>query len=71
MMRLNEDLSKPILVRAASLDWAKSPAVGVEWRMLYREGGEVARATSIVRYAPGGTHKPAAAEGCTIFVRLW
>jgi anti-sigma factor ChrR (cupin superfamily) len=78
--------------------------------MLYREGDEVARATSLVRYAkgsafpahvhsggeeilvldgtlqdehgdypagsyfrnpPGTSHSPAAADGCTIFVRLW
>lgn len=109
-MRLNADLDEPVIVHAARLDWTPSPAAGVERRMLYREGGEVARATSIVRYAPGsafpehahdggeeilvlegvfqdehgdypagsyfrnppGTaHSPAAADGCTIFVRLW
>lgn len=52
-MRINDDLSKPVIVHAARLDWAKSPAAGVDRRMLYRVGGEVARATSIVRYAPG------------------
>ncbi len=51
-MRLNDDLSRPALVHAAQLDWVPSPAAGVERRMLYRVGGEVARATSIVRYAP-------------------
>lgn len=52
-MRINDDLSKPVIVHAAKLDWARSPAAGVDRRMLYRVGGEVARATSIVRYAPG------------------
>lgn len=52
-MRINEDLTKPAIVHAAGLDWKPSPAVGVDRRMLYRVGGEVARATSIVRYAPG------------------
>ncbi|WFU04716.1 cupin domain-containing protein (plasmid) [Rhizobium sp. CB3171] len=52
-MRINEDLTKPVIVHAAGLDWKPSPAVGVDRRMLYRVGGEVARATSIVRYAPG------------------
>ncbi|CDX21005.1 conserved hypothetical protein [Mesorhizobium plurifarium] len=52
-MRINDDLTKPVIVHAARLDWVKSPAAGVERRMLYRVGGEVARATSIVRYAPG------------------
>lgn len=109
-MRLNDDLSRPVAVQAGTLDWVPSPAAGVDRRMLYREGGEVARATSIVRYAkgsafpahvhsggeeilvldgtfqdehgdypagtyfrnpPGTSHSPAAADGCTIFVRLW
>lgn len=109
-MRLNADFDQPVIVHAACLDWVPSPAAGVERRMLYRDGDEVARATSIVRYAPGsafpehvhgggeeilvlegtfqdehgdypagsyfrnppGTaHSPAAAEGCTILVRLW
>ena len=109
-MRINEDLTRPVIVHAAGLDWIPSPAAGIDRKMLYREGDEVARATSIVRYAPGsafpphvhsggeeilvmdgtfqdehgdypagsyfrnppGTaHTPAAADGCTIFVRLW
>lgn len=52
-MRLNDDLSRPVAVHASRLDWVRSPAAGVERKMLYREGGEVARATSIVRYGPG------------------
>jgi quercetin dioxygenase-like cupin family protein len=52
-MRLNTDLTQPVFVHASQLDWVPSPAVGVDRRMLYREGAEVARATSIVRYAPG------------------
>jgi quercetin dioxygenase-like cupin family protein len=35
------------------LDWVASPSKGVERRMLFRIGEEKARATSIVRYAPG------------------
>lgn len=52
-MRLNADLDLPVFVHAARLDWVPSPAAGVDRRMLYREGAEVARATTIVRYAPG------------------
>ena len=52
-MRLNDDLARPVVVHAATLDWVPSPAAGVDRRMLFRIGGEVARATSIVRYAPG------------------
>lgn len=51
-MRINDDLTKPVIVHAARLAWVPSPAAGVDRRMLYRVGGEVARATSIVRYAP-------------------
>lgn len=52
-MRLNDDLGHRTLVHAASMDWAASPVKGVERRMLFRIGAEKARATSIVRYAPG------------------
>lgn len=52
-MRINDDLSNPVFVQAAKLDWVPSPSPGVDRRMLFRVGGEVARATSIVRYAPG------------------
>lgn len=52
-MRLHDDLSVPVFVHAARQDWVSSPASGVDRRMLFRVGGEVARATSIVRYAPG------------------
>jgi anti-sigma factor ChrR (cupin superfamily) len=52
-MRINDDLTAPVIVHAANLDWVRSPAAGVDRRMLYRVGDEVARATSIVRYAPG------------------
>jgi len=51
-MRIRDDLSQPVIVHAAKLDWVPSPAAGVERRMLFRIGGEVGRATSIVRYAP-------------------
>lgn len=52
-MRVNDDLSRPIIVHAGRQNWIPSPAAGVDRRMLFRIGDEVARATSIVRYAPG------------------
>ena len=52
-MRLNDDLSMPVFVQGAGLDWTPSPSAGVDRRMLFRVGDEIARATSIVRYAPG------------------
>jgi len=51
-MEINADFSKRVAVHAALLPWIPSPMKGVDRRMLDRVGGEVARATSIVRYAP-------------------
>src|SRR5215471_19419058 len=51
-MPINDDLTGPVIVHAAQLPWTSSPAAGVDRRMLFRIGDEVARATSIVRYAP-------------------
>jgi len=52
-MEINADFSQRAAVHAAHLAWTPSPMPGVERRMLDRVGEEVARATSIVRYAPG------------------
>lgn len=51
-MRVNADFSQRVVVHAARLDWEPSPVAGVERRMLDRVGDEVARATSVVRFAP-------------------
>ena len=51
-MELNADFTQRAVVHGARLPWVPSPMQGVERRMLDRIGGEVARATSIVRYAP-------------------
>lgn len=52
-MNLHDDFSQRVLLSTAQMPWVPSPIAGVERRMLDRIGGEVARATSIVRYAPG------------------
>ena len=52
-MDINSDFEKRIVQRAHEAVWTASPLPGVERRMLDRIGGEVARATSIVRYAAG------------------
>ena len=54
-MLLNADFSKPALVVPSDADWVCSPESGVDRLMLDRIGEEVARATSIVRYAPGSS----------------
>jgi anti-sigma factor ChrR (cupin superfamily) len=60
-MEINAQFDAPVIVNTASLPWQPSPMQGVDRRMLDRIGGEVARATSIVRYAtnssfPGHVH---------------
>ncbi|MEO7065533.1 MAG: cupin domain-containing protein [Rhodanobacter sp.] len=52
-MQLRSDWSERCVVDASSMDWADSPSAGVQRKMLERDGDEVARATSIVRYVPG------------------
>jgi len=54
-MNLNADFTKRALVHSAEEPWVPSPMPGVDRRMLDRIGDEVARATSIVRYAPGSS----------------
>ena len=61
-MRLNADFAKPVLVTPDAHEWVASPMPGVTRMMLDRIGGEVARATSFVRYAPDSTF-PAHAHG--------
>ena len=52
-MRIRAELDRSVVVPATEQIWVPSPTAGVERRLLDRIGGEVARATSIVRYAPG------------------
>lgn len=52
-MRINADFTRRAVVRPEDHAWTASPAAGVERVMLDRIGKEVARATSIVRFAPG------------------
>lgn len=64
-MEINADFSRRAAVHAARMPWTASPVPGVERRMLDRVGDEVARATSIVRYAPGSrftAHRHGAGE---------
>jgi len=52
-MHVNADFSERVVMRFGDTPWVQSPAQGVERKMLDRIGGEVARATTIVRFAPG------------------
>jgi anti-sigma factor ChrR (cupin superfamily) len=57
-MKLHADLSERAIAFSQDLPWVDSPMPGVQRRMLERDGEEVARATSIVRYAPGSFFSP-------------
>ena len=52
-MKIHADLTERAVVYTQDLPWVDSPMPGVQRRMLERDGEEVARATSLVRYAPG------------------
>lgn len=49
---IHSDFTQRVALATGALPWIASPQPGVERRMLDRIGGEVARATSLVRYAP-------------------
>lgn len=53
--RINADFTQRIVLATDAMPWIPSPQAGVERRMLDRIGGEVARATSLVRYAPASS----------------
>jgi anti-sigma factor ChrR (cupin superfamily) len=54
-MQIHADHAQRVALFTPQIDWVDSPMPGVRRRMLERDGGEVARATSIVAYAPGSS----------------
>lgn len=54
-MNLNSDFSTRVVIETSTLPLVDSPVSGVRRQLLDRIGGEVARATSIVHYAPGSS----------------
>lgn len=69
-MEIHRDFGERVLVRSEEMDWVPSPMPGVERRMLDRVGGEVARATTIVRYAPGSHFSAHTHDGGEEFIVL-
>ena len=55
---INADFTQRVVIPTDDMPWIPSPQAGVERRMLDRIGGEVARATSLVRYAAASTFPP-------------
>jgi hypothetical protein len=69
-MKINADFSQRTVVHIAQMPWVDSPMAGVSRRMLDRIGNEVARATSIVRYAPNSQFSPHVHGGGEEFIVL-
>ena len=61
-MQLHPDLHQRAVELVHNLPWLASPEPTVQRRMLERDGEEVARATSVVRYLPGA-HFPSHEHG--------
>ncbi len=69
-MRINADFTQRAVIRPDDYEWIDSPMPGVERMMLDRIGDEVARATSLVRYAPNSTFSPHVHSGGEEFLVL-
>lgn len=69
-MRINADFSHKVAIDTNTIEWVDSPLPGVQRRMLDRIGGEVARATSLVRYEPGSVFKEHVHNGGEEFLVL-
>ncbi|MDP3518216.1 MAG: cupin domain-containing protein [Pseudohongiella sp.] len=54
-MNINSDFKERVVIDTNDIVWVPSPMPGVERKMLDRIGDEVARATSLVRYAPNSS----------------
>ncbi len=54
-MKLHTDFNFKVAVNTADMPWAPSPVNGIDRKMLERDGDEIARATSLVRYAPNSS----------------
>ena len=69
-MKINADFDQRVLLHADEIDWIASPMPGVSRRPLDRIGGEVARATTIVRFDPGSVFSPHTHDGGEEFIVL-
>lgn len=67
---INADFEQRVVVLPEDYRWVDSPMPGVERMMLDRVGDEVARATSIVRYAPNSSFSPHTHGGGEEFIVL-
>jgi anti-sigma factor ChrR (cupin superfamily) len=57
-MKLHTDLKLRVSANTNDMPWVPSPVSGIDRKMLERDGDEIARATSLVRYAPHSSFTP-------------
>ena len=69
-MQIRANFDKAEIVDSEAIEWKASPMKGVDRRPLDRVGDEVARATSIVRYAPNSHFSPHVHTGGEEFIVL-
>ena len=69
-IHLNANFAERVVIRPEDYAWVDSPMPGVQRMMLDRIGDEVARATSIVRYAPNSEFSPHTHNGGEEFLVL-
>ena len=50
-MKIHTDIKLRVIVNSEDMSWVPSPVSGIDRKMLERDGEEIARATSLVRYA--------------------
>lgn len=69
-MEINADFSQRVVVHYDDMQWAASPIAGIRRKMYDRIGDEVARATTLVEYAPGSQFPPHTHTGGEEFIVL-
>lgn len=62
-MNINSDFRQKVVIQTHDVEWAPSPAPGVSRKYLDRIGEELARASSIVNYAPNTSFDPHSHDG--------
>ncbi|WP_086930488.1 cupin domain-containing protein [Agarilytica rhodophyticola] len=69
-MKINAEFDQRVVVHSQEMEWVESPMPGVSRRALDRVGGEVARATTIVKYEPNSHFSPHVHTGGEEFIVL-
>ena len=57
-MKVHTDVNLRATANTGDMPWAPSPVYGIDRKMLERDGDEIARATSLVRYASHSSFTP-------------